>query len=445
MTQNKKFKKQVRARMEETGETYVQARRSLFDEQKVSSRRERPLYRLIGYWRSVEEPHWPDPIDMVDASWDADERARVAEHLRDGHVAAVTFGGSWCRLGCSRHETGPRTTTQTFFEARGTHDPNLSVEERREARRRASAKAQEADMTGEKVVMGSRELTDGVYVWPEGLVHYIEKHNVRLPRQFVEHVLRGSHASLPDGPEGHEFDRDRSWWLGLGQLRRQVAEQRMAGDSLGLMYDAESWAALGGSEEDRQETLRDARRLLDGAPRILEIQTPFNAGWYFHHSGYPEEGSQGPYHSLDDARQAARLAGLDADDPDEVTFVEQERRAAVVRRFAVEHLRKSIARRLLARATDRWDEEAVRRAIEEMLVGVLREETRKLERAGVTTPPENDVEMTMDDVAEEERRQGIVRASVVIERPEKYPEFVRELAEMGLVDPRYLISVEFKP
>ncbi|GHH42120.1 hypothetical protein GCM10017774_37860 [Lentzea cavernae] len=33
---------------------------------------------------------------------------------------------------------------------------------------------------------GSTELTDGVnFVWPDGLLHYVEDHNVRLPTEVT--------------------------------------------------------------------------------------------------------------------------------------------------------------------------------------------------------------------------------------------------------------------
>ena len=32
-------------------------------------------------------------------------------------------------------------------------------------------------------------LTDGELLWPEGLVHYVEDHNVRLPRGIVERMI----------------------------------------------------------------------------------------------------------------------------------------------------------------------------------------------------------------------------------------------------------------
>jgi hypothetical protein len=37
--------------------------------------------------------------------------------------------------------------------------------------------------------MGSCDLTDGVWIWPEGLAHYVEAHEVWLPDSFVEHAL----------------------------------------------------------------------------------------------------------------------------------------------------------------------------------------------------------------------------------------------------------------
>lgn len=36
--------------------------------------------------------------------------------------------------------------------------------------------------------MGSRDLTDGTWVWPEGLAHYVESHGVNLPSRFVDRI-----------------------------------------------------------------------------------------------------------------------------------------------------------------------------------------------------------------------------------------------------------------
>jgi hypothetical protein len=36
---------------------------------------------------------------------------------------------------------------------------------------------------------GNGERTDGHYVWPEGLAHYVAQHNVRLPDLVEQHAL----------------------------------------------------------------------------------------------------------------------------------------------------------------------------------------------------------------------------------------------------------------
>ena len=124
--------------------------------------------KAIGYWSQKDPPKggdglglamyvannmvrgpFPDPKHYVDESWEAWERETVANSVRwkrpEGpgavRVLARWRGSSWCRFECGE---------------RG---------------------------------MGSVCLTDGVYVWPEGFGHYIEKHHVRPPQEFLEHVL----------------------------------------------------------------------------------------------------------------------------------------------------------------------------------------------------------------------------------------------------------------
>ncbi|MGW9212014.1 hypothetical protein ACWGR4_34225 [Embleya sp. NPDC055664] len=97
----------------------------------------------------------PDPADLVDTEWDVSERAWVADYLDHGQVAASWMGASRCRL-CSR--------------------PN-----------------------------GSRDLSDGSYLWPEGLSHYVLDHAVRLPAEFFEHIEQRLQA-LDD------LQRDGTWW-----------------------------------------------------------------------------------------------------------------------------------------------------------------------------------------------------------------------------------------
>jgi hypothetical protein len=37
---------------------------------------------------------------------------------------------------------------------------------------------------------GVTPLTDGVWFWPAGLIHFIEKYNLPVPQEFVEHAAR---------------------------------------------------------------------------------------------------------------------------------------------------------------------------------------------------------------------------------------------------------------
>lgn len=113
--------------------------------------------RLIGYWSGGSGARgWPDVRQFVDEEMGEDERIDVGSYLRNGLVARSFMGFSPCRL-CERRTNG-----------------NL-------------------------------ELTDGVYIWPEGLAHYVLDHDVRLPREFVAHVE--ARRELAD-----DVRVDESWW-----------------------------------------------------------------------------------------------------------------------------------------------------------------------------------------------------------------------------------------
>ncbi len=117
------------------------------------------VLNLIGYWApsSRSSPPrgfpvtfcignpgvaWPDVRTLVDPGWNPGDRARVATYLRAGHHLTGYLGSSYCRFGCgiNRHVEGT----------------------------------------------GATELTDGEWAWPVGLAHYVERHAVRLPDEFVE-------------------------------------------------------------------------------------------------------------------------------------------------------------------------------------------------------------------------------------------------------------------
>ena len=111
---------------------------------------------LIGYW---DGPHtdnsWPAVESFVDSSWDAEERDDVAYYLSRGLVAVGFMGYSRCRF-CGENN-------------------------------------------------GNLELSDGVFIWPEGLGHYLIEHGVRLPDEFVRHTYE-----MIEKLETAE--RDVDWW-----------------------------------------------------------------------------------------------------------------------------------------------------------------------------------------------------------------------------------------
>jgi len=95
---------------------------------------------VIGWWfHDLAPSSLPRPQRLV-GSWSDSDRAFVVAYLRAGSPIVDYPDPSFCRFDCGETE------------------------------------------------MGSRDLTDGEFVWPDGLAHYVEKHSVRLPEHFVAHV-----------------------------------------------------------------------------------------------------------------------------------------------------------------------------------------------------------------------------------------------------------------
>lgn len=59
--------------------------------------------------------------------------------------------------------------------------------------------------------MGYREFWDGQWVWPEGLAHYVEFHDLFLPETFVDHVMENQVPSTLPPPEIHNMDFE--FWI----------------------------------------------------------------------------------------------------------------------------------------------------------------------------------------------------------------------------------------
>jgi hypothetical protein len=93
---------------------------------------------LIGYWKEYGEDNYIDPALLIDEGWEIDNREKIINYLNSGKFKTGYFGWSNCRICKCRN--------------------------------------------------GGTELTDGVWYWPVGLAHYVEKHNVKLPDEFIEYM-----------------------------------------------------------------------------------------------------------------------------------------------------------------------------------------------------------------------------------------------------------------
>jgi hypothetical protein len=122
-----------------------------------SRRKDEMRLQRVGYWGEAGSG-LPTPSSLVDDTWGEEYRNAVAEHLGRGFVVRAYMGTTTCRI-CEEQ-------------------------------------------------VGSLELTDGVYTWPEGLRHYIETHSIRLPEPFVEYV-----RAFTDAIES--ADIDESWWRSI--------------------------------------------------------------------------------------------------------------------------------------------------------------------------------------------------------------------------------------
>ena len=128
-----------------------------------------PTLRVIGYWFSADNPNWPAVEQFVDPRADKEGRAAVAASLDAGAATDRAYMGySMC------------TVCQSLN--------------------------------------GTSERTNGVYVWPEGLSHYVRDHHVRLPAD-VEATLLPDHEVPRElvqwATSADDAARDYEWWRSL--------------------------------------------------------------------------------------------------------------------------------------------------------------------------------------------------------------------------------------
>jgi hypothetical protein len=103
-----------------------------------------PSAHIVGYWRTTPPSEYlglPDPTALVAADWERDRRDQIVAYLRAGNPLASYAGFSSCRFPACGHP--------------------------------------------ERARLGSKDLTDGQWIWPEGLWHYVRDHAVQLPDELV--------------------------------------------------------------------------------------------------------------------------------------------------------------------------------------------------------------------------------------------------------------------
>jgi len=130
--------------------------------------------RGVGYWGAGEMLALPRPQSLVRPGWHAEDRRRIFDYLRGGVVCWASPGLACCRFApCAK-------------------------------------------------TLGSCELSDGEWVWPQGLEHYVGAHEVCLPEAFVETMQANGWRVPPDVDlsavqgaleEAGQLFGDLSYWL----------------------------------------------------------------------------------------------------------------------------------------------------------------------------------------------------------------------------------------
>jgi hypothetical protein len=128
--------------------------------------------KAVGFWRYTDGsfPQYPQPQALVKPGWQATELKRIIAYLRSGYNAHPDFmfcGWSSCRFA---------DCVEGFFN-------------------------------------GSRELTDGEWGWPEGLAHYVERHAVILPEEFIATMRANGWETPPQPDPPHRTEFDFTFWV----------------------------------------------------------------------------------------------------------------------------------------------------------------------------------------------------------------------------------------
>lgn len=87
--------------------------------------------------------------------------------------------------------TADNGTIRDFISDKETYDKNKIIEYLKSQKRVASCPRAAIDcVTGEEISSSFSIYTDGEYDWCDFLIYHIEKYNVILPQEFIEHITK---------------------------------------------------------------------------------------------------------------------------------------------------------------------------------------------------------------------------------------------------------------
>ncbi|MCJ8347198.1 hypothetical protein MJH12_16780 [bacterium] len=103
----------------------------------------------IGYWADKNGGDNSFPQENK-KNWKFHEKEKIVLYLKNGQILRTWMDYSYCRLECGI----------------------------------------------ENSKMGSDDLTDGIWAWPEGYAHYVDKHFITLPSKFLEHIRSQNYINI---------------------------------------------------------------------------------------------------------------------------------------------------------------------------------------------------------------------------------------------------------
>ena len=134
--------------------------------------------KLIGHWmKSLEDLTLPHPCELV-GEMSPEIRSAVSDYLSQGSRYRSYRGYEYCQFRCGV----------------------------------------------DCLIMGFRELTDGEWIWPEGLAHYVRVHGIALPEEFIAVATSGhSPSGLRVQPLKVADSELLAYWVDWSTSRRSPA------------------------------------------------------------------------------------------------------------------------------------------------------------------------------------------------------------------------------